>query len=141
VAAMSWKRGNKGGSLDHIVTWNLPPESSAGVLGARWKKVGTEIPTGCTELDHPELAERLAYTVAFEKHEPQSLRLQDLTAQNVVRVGEHVYQLVTLGHVEWLGGPQHDHARVGFRIAPQVLAHNTRHVMIRCLLMSRLMSR
>ena len=90
-STMSWKRGNKGARLDHIVTWNLPPESSAGVLGARWRKVGTEIPTGCTELDHPELAERLAYTVAFEKHELQSLRLQDLTAQSVVRVGEHVW--------------------------------------------------
>jgi hypothetical protein len=29
--------------------------------------------------------------------------------------------------VDWLGGPQHDHARVGFRIAPQVLAHTRKY--------------
>jgi hypothetical protein len=38
-------------------------------------------------------------------------------------VGEHVFRPVVLGQVDWLGGPHHDHARVGFRIAPQVLAH------------------
>jgi hypothetical protein len=29
--------------------------------------------------------------------------------------------------VDWLGGPLHDHARVGFRIAPQVLAHTRKY--------------
>ena len=29
--------------------------------------------------------------------------------------------------MDWLGGPQHDHARVGFRIATQVLAHTRKY--------------
>jgi hypothetical protein len=65
--------------------------------------------------------------VAFGKHVWESLQIQGLTAQSVVRVGEHVFRPVALGQVDWLGGGQHDHARVGFRIAPQVLAHTRQY--------------
>jgi hypothetical protein len=53
----SWTRGNKGAELDHIITWNLSPDSITGSLGACWRSMGTEIPEGCKELDHPELAQ------------------------------------------------------------------------------------
>jgi hypothetical protein len=42
-------------------------------------------------------------------------------------LGEQVLRPVPLGQVDWLGGPQHDHARVGFPIAPQVLAHTRKY--------------
>ena len=41
-------------------------------------------------------------------------------------MGEQV-RPVPLGQVDWLGGPQHDHARVGVRIEPQVLAHTRKY--------------
>jgi hypothetical protein len=115
-STVSWRRGNKGAKLDHVITWNLPPDSSAGSLGASWRNVGTEIPARCKELDHPELAQCLARTMTLGQHELQPLLPQGLTAQSVVRVGEQVFRPVPLGQVDWLGGPQHDHARVGFRI-------------------------
>jgi hypothetical protein len=31
-STVSWRRGNKGARLDHLITWNLPPESSEDVL-------------------------------------------------------------------------------------------------------------
>jgi hypothetical protein len=65
--------------------------------------------------------------MTLKQHELPPLLLQGLTAQSVVRVGEQVFRPVPLGQVDWLGGPQHDHARVGFRIAPQVLAHTRKH--------------
>jgi hypothetical protein len=61
------------------------------------------------------------------QHELLLLLPQGLNAQSVVRVGEQVFRPVPLGQVDWLGGPQHDHARVGFRIAPQVLAHTRKY--------------
>ena len=75
-----------GAKLDHVITWNLPPERSAGVLGTSWRNVGTEIPEGCMELEHPELAQHLARTVTLEKHVWESLRIQGITAQSVERV-------------------------------------------------------
>jgi hypothetical protein len=127
-STVSWRRGGKGAKLDHVITWNLPPEGSAGVVGACWRNVGTEIPDGCTELEHPKLARRLTRTVvAFGNHVWEPFQIQGLTAQSVVRVGEQVFRPVPLGRVDWWGGPQHDHARVGFRIAPQVLAHTRKY--------------
>jgi hypothetical protein len=67
-STVSWRRDGKVPKLDHVITWNLPSESSVGVLGSCWRNVGTEIPDGCTELEHPELARRLTRTVAFGKH-------------------------------------------------------------------------
>jgi hypothetical protein len=107
---VSWRRGNKGAKLDHIVTWNLPPDNSVGSLGACWRRLGTEIPEGCTKLDHPALAQRLARTTTLRQHELRLLLPQGLTAQNVVRVGEQVFRPVPQGRVDWRGGPQHDHA-------------------------------
>jgi hypothetical protein len=89
--------------------------------------VGTEIPEGCKELDHPSLAHRLARTKILTQHELLPLLPQGFNAQRVVRVGEQVFRPIPLGQVDWLGGPQHDHARVGFRIAPQVLAHTRKY--------------
>ena len=65
-STVSWRQGNKGAKLDHIITWNLSHDSSAGSLGACWRNVGTEIPEGCTELDHPALAQRLAHTTILK---------------------------------------------------------------------------
>ncbi len=121
------KRGDKGARLDHVVTWNLHPENDAEALGTRWQNVGTEIPDGCAELVHCELRQQLARTTSFGKHEWESLKIQGLTANIVVRVGEAIFRPVSLGRVDWVGGPQHDHARVGFRIAPQVLAHTRKY--------------
>jgi hypothetical protein len=126
-STVSWRQGSKGAKLDHIVTWNLSHDSSAGSLGACWRSVGTEIPEGCKELDHPALTQRLARTTILTQHELLLLLPQGLNAQSVVRVGEQVFRPVPLNQVDWLGGPQHDHARVGFRIAPQVLAHTRKY--------------
>jgi hypothetical protein len=126
-STVSWRQGSKGAKLDHIVTWNLSHDSSAGSLGACWRSVGTEIPEGCKELDHPALAQRLARTLILTQHELLLLLPQGLNAHSVVRVGEQDFRPVPLGQVDWLGGPQHDHARVGFRIAPQVLAHTRKY--------------
>jgi len=93
-STVSWKRGDKGAKLDHIITWNLPHDSNAGSLGACWRCVGSEIPGGCTELDHPALAERLASTAILKQHELPLLLPQGLTAQNVIRVGEQVLRPV-----------------------------------------------
>ena len=120
--APSWRRGKRGAKLDHLVTWNLSHDSSTGSLGACWRSVGSEVPEGCTELEHPALAQRLARTMTLKQHELASLLPQGLDDQRVVRVGEQVFRPVPLGQVDWLGGPQHDHARVGFRIEAQVLA-------------------
>ncbi len=126
--APSWRRGERGAKLDHLVTWrNLSHDSSGGSLRACWRSVGSEIPEGCTELEHPALAQRLASTTTLRQHELASLLPQGLDAQRVVRVGEQFLRPVPLGHVEWLGGPQHDHARVGFRIEPQVLTHTRQY--------------
>jgi hypothetical protein len=65
-STVSWRQGNKGAKLDHIITWNLSHDSSAGSLGACWRNVGTEIPEGCTELDHPAIAQRLAHTTILK---------------------------------------------------------------------------
>jgi hypothetical protein len=89
--------------------------------------VGTEIPEGCKELDHPALAQLLARTTILKQYELPLLLPRGLNAQSVVRVGEQVFRPVPLGQVDSLGGPQHDHARVGFRIAPQVLAHTRKY--------------
>jgi hypothetical protein len=90
--------------------------------------VGTEIFEGCKELDHPALAQRLARTTILKQYELPLILPRGLNnAQSVVRVGEQVFRPVPLGQVDWLGGPQHDHARVGFRIAPQVLAHTRKY--------------
>lgn len=122
-SAPSWRRGQRGAKLDHLITWNLSHDSNAGSLGLCWRSVGSEVPEGCTELEHPALAQRLARTTTLRHQELASLLPQGLDAQKVVRVGEQVFRPVPLGQVDWIGGPQHDHARVGFRIAPQVLAH------------------
>jgi hypothetical protein len=126
-STVSWRQGSKGAKLDHIVTWNLSHDSSTGSLGACWRSVGTEIPEGCKELDHPALAQWLARTTILTQHEFLLLLPQGLNAQSVVRVGEQVFRPVPLGQLDWLGGPQYDHARVGFRIAPQVLAHTRKY--------------
>jgi hypothetical protein len=89
---VSWRRGNKRAKLDHIITWNLPPDSNAGSLGACWRSVGTKIPEGCKKLDHPALAQRLARTTTLRQHELLLLLPQGLTAQSVVRVGEQVFR-------------------------------------------------
>ncbi len=47
--------------------------------------------------------------------------------RSVVKVGDQVLQPVPLGQVDWLGGPKHDHAMVGFRIAPLVLMHTRKY--------------
>ena len=60
TSTVSWRRDNKSAKLDHIITWNLPHDGNAGSLGACWRSVGSGIPEGCEELDHPELAQRLA---------------------------------------------------------------------------------
>jgi hypothetical protein len=78
-------------------------------------------------LDHPELARRLAVTPILEQHELSRFLPPGLTAHNVVKVGEQVFRPVPLGQVDWLGGPRHDHAMVGFRIAPLVLAHTRKY--------------
>jgi len=85
-STVSWRQGSKGAKLDHIVTWNLSHDSSAGSLGACWRSVGTEIPEGCKELDHPALAQRLARTLILKQHELLLLLPQGLNAQSVVRV-------------------------------------------------------
>ena len=126
-STVSWRQGSKGAKLDHIVTWNLSHDSGAGSLGTCWRRVGTEIPEGCKELDHPALAQRLARTLILTQHELQLLLPPGLNAQSVVRVGEQFFRPVPLGRAEWLGGPQHDHARVGFRIEPQLLAHTRKY--------------
>jgi len=126
-STVSWRRGNKGAKLDHILTWNLPHDGNADSLGACWRSVGSEIPEGCKELDHPALAQRLASTPILKQHELPQFLPQGLTAQSVIRVGEQVFRPVPLGQVDWLGGPQHDHAMVGFRIAPLVLAHTRKY--------------
>jgi hypothetical protein len=126
--ALSWRRGERGAKLDHLVTWNLAHDNSEGSLGACWRSVGSEVPEGCTELKHPALAQRLEHTTTLIQHERESLLPQGLDAQKVVRVGEQFFRSVPLGQVEWLGGPQHDHARIGFRIEPQLLAHTRQYV-------------
>jgi hypothetical protein len=126
--APSWRRGERGAKLDHLVTWNLAHDNSEGSLGACWRSVGSEVPEGCTELKHPALAQRLEHTTTLIQHERASLLPQGLDAQKVVRVGEQFFRSVPLGQVEWLGGPQHDHARIGFRIEPQLLAHTRQYV-------------
>ena len=68
-STVSWRQGSKGAKLDHIVTWNLSHDSSAGSLEACCRSVGTEIPEGCKELDHPALAQRLARTLILKQHE------------------------------------------------------------------------
>ena len=99
-STVSWKRGDKGAKLDHIMTWNLPHDSNAGSLGACWTSVGSEIPEGCTDLDHPALAERLASRAILKQHELPLLLPQGLTCQNVIRVGEQVLRPVPLGQVD-----------------------------------------
>jgi len=126
-STVSWRQGSKGAKLDHIGTWNLSHDSNTGSLGACWRSVRTEIPEGCKELDHPALAQRLSRTMILTQHELLLLLPQGLNAQSVVRVGEQVFRPVPLGQVDWLGGPQHDHARVGFLMAPQVLAHTRKY--------------
>jgi len=125
-STVSWRRDNKSAKLDHIITWNLPHDSNAGSLAACWRSVGSGIPEGCEVLDHPELARRLADTPILKQHE-LSRFLPGLTARSVVKAGEKVFQPVPLGQVDWLGGPRHDHAMVGFRIAPLVLAATLAH--------------
>ena len=123
----SWRRDNKSAKLDHVVTWNLPHDSNAGSLGACWRSVGTEIPEGCEVLESPELAQRLKNTLTLTQHELSQLLPPGLTTRSVVRVEDQVLQPVPLGQVDWLGGPQHDHAMVGFRIAPLVLMHTRKY--------------
>lgn len=91
------------------------------------EECGEAIPEGCTELEHPALAQRLAGTTTLWQLELASLLPQGIDAHKVVRVGVQFLRPVPLGQVEWLGGPQHDHARVGFRIEPQVLAHTRKY--------------
>ncbi len=50
-----------------------------------------------------------------------------VSVRSVVKVGDQVLQPVPLGQVDWLGGPQHDHTMVGFRIAPLVLMHTRKY--------------
>ncbi len=126
-STVSWRRGNKSAKLDHIIRWNLPHDSNAGSLGACWRSVGSEIPEGCEVLDHPELARRLADTPILEQHALSRFPPPGLTAHNVVKVGEQVFQPVQLGQVDWLRGPRHDHAMVGFRITPLVLKHTRKY--------------
>ena len=78
-------------------------------------------------LDHPELAQRLADTPTLKQNELSRLLPPGLTARSVVKAGDQVFQPVPLGQVDWLGGPQHDHAMVGFRIAPLVLTHTRKY--------------
>ncbi len=78
---------------------------------------------GCEVLESPELAQRLKNTLTLTQHELSQLLPPGLTTRSVVRVEDQVLQPVPLGQVDWLGGPQHDHAMVGFRIAPLVLMH------------------
>ena len=56
-STVAWRRDNKSAKLDHIITWNLPHDGNAGSLGAWWRSVGSGIPEGCKELDHPELCD------------------------------------------------------------------------------------
>jgi hypothetical protein len=53
-STVSWRRDNKSAKLDHIITWNPPHDGNTGSLGACWQSVGSGIPEGCEELDHPE---------------------------------------------------------------------------------------
>jgi len=78
-------------------------------------------------LESPELAQRLKNTLTLTQHELSQLLPPGLTTRSVVRVEDQVLQPVPLGQVDWLGGPQHDHAMVGFRIAPLVLMHTRKY--------------
>jgi len=92
-STVSWRRDNKSAKLDHIITWNLPHDGNAG-------SVGSGIPEGCKELDHPELVRRLANTPILKQHELPRFLPPGLTAQSVVKVGEQVFRPVPLGQVD-----------------------------------------
>jgi hypothetical protein len=43
-STVSWKRGDKGAKLDHIIiSWNLPHDSNAGPLGACWFRIAPQV--------------------------------------------------------------------------------------------------
>ena len=87
----------------------------------------THVPEGCEVLDRPELAQRLKDKFTLTQHELSQLLPPGLTARSVVKVGDQVLQPVPLGQVDWLGGPQHDHAMLSFRITPLVLTHTRKY--------------
>ena len=97
-STVSWRRDNKSAKLDHIITWNLPHDGNAGSLGACWRSVGSGIPEGCKELDHPELVRRLANTPILKQHELPRFLPPGLTARSVVKAGGQVFGGHCYGH-------------------------------------------
>ena len=145
--------GRKSARLDHVVCWNLELHESSALMGKEWQLGGSTAPEGMQEFTHQELQEvlelsaqegqvaeqdplgrtqeptphqlqrELEQRISLSQEDWTRMQLGSVTPQCVVRAGKCFFQPVVYGRADWIGAPQHDHAKVSVSIARDVLRY------------------
>ena len=70
-----------------------------------------------------QLQRKLEQRISLSQEDWARMQLGGVTPQCVVRAGKCFFQPVVYGRADWIGAPQHDHAKVSVSIARDVLRY------------------